>query len=123
MKEYEYRKEVYELRQKVKDLENKNYNLENTLNQILQSKGWKFLEKAKKVKNKCFPIKGVLPTSTVNPSKSFSYEYKTEPSYVSHYQDNIDFSDLPVYIKTLAFYLPQFHCIPENDEWWGKGFT
>ena len=40
--------------------------------------------------------------------------------YLDRWQSELNKLDR---VRLIAFYLPQFHPIPENDMWWGKGFT
>lgn len=78
---------------------------------IKPKKREKYVNKIKNIKEQQRILKGFF----------FSYSYNNH--FQDEYENNVVFSDYKTDIKTICMYLPQFHAIPENDKWWGKGFT
>jgi glycosyltransferase involved in cell wall biosynthesis len=64
-------------------------------------------------------LRGIPEDPTQSTGGNYLVCEPTEAMEIEHREPALESPE----VKAIAFYLPQFHRIPENDKWWGDGFT
>lgn len=59
-------------------------------------------------------------STAAQPKEKMSLIAQNRVKYLDRWQAELADRDS---VRLIAFFLPQYHPIPENDLWWGKGFT